>query len=195
MGKSNELQVGKAGEYIVCADLIIKGLIAYPSEQGLSYDVVVDNGKKLLKCQVKTTSKPRIILQREKETNAYIFSIKRHGKNNNSIYGLTEVDLFALVCLDTKLVGYLKNKEMPTTINLRVDSLQGSYYDEKGIITHHKVIELSKTIKSQTEIAKRLDMHVSTVNRILKKDYKPFKTTARYFSELTKNIDWFINEF
>ena len=195
MRKSNELQIGKAGEYMVCADLILKGLIAYPSEQGLPYDVVIDNGKQLLKCQVKTTLKPRIVLQRKKETSAYIFHVKRHGKYNNSIYGLTEVDLFALVCLDTRLVGYLKNDEMPSTINLRVDSMMGQYYDEQGIVNYQKVIDLSKEIKSQTEIAKKLNMHVSMVNRILKDDYKPFKTTARYFSELYKNIDWFIDEF
>jgi len=195
MRKSNELQIGKAGEYMVCADLILKGLIAYPSEQGLPYDVVIDNGKKLLKCQVKTTLKPRIVLQRKKETSAYIFNIKRHGKYNDSIYGLTEVDLFALVCLDTRLVGYLKNDEMPSTINLRVDSMRGQYYDEQGIVNYQKVIDLSKEIKSQTEIAKKLNMHVSTVNRILKDDYKPFETTARYFSELHKNMEWFTNVF
>lgn len=51
MSISNELQIGKAGEYIVCADIIIKGLVCYPSEQGLPYDVVIDNGSRLLKCQ------------------------------------------------------------------------------------------------------------------------------------------------
>ena len=35
------LECGKAGEYLVCADLILKGYIAYPSEQGLPYDVVM----------------------------------------------------------------------------------------------------------------------------------------------------------
>jgi hypothetical protein len=35
-----DLQLGKAGEYLVCADLILKGHIAFPSEQGLSFEVV-----------------------------------------------------------------------------------------------------------------------------------------------------------
>ena len=67
MRRSNELQIGKAGEYIVCADLIMKGLIAFPSEQGLPYDVVIDTGKKILRCQVKTTERARVIPQREKK--------------------------------------------------------------------------------------------------------------------------------
>ena len=56
---SKQLQIGKAGEYLVCADLIMKGFIAFPSEQGLPYDVLLDTGEKLLKVQVKTTEKPR----------------------------------------------------------------------------------------------------------------------------------------
>jgi hypothetical protein len=80
---SSELQTGKAGEYLVCADLILKGLIAFPSEQGLPYDVLLDTGKKLLKVQVKTTEGVRTVQQRAKETKCYIFNIKRHGKQNN----------------------------------------------------------------------------------------------------------------
>ena len=50
---SDDLQVGKAGEYLVCFDLIMKGFVAYPSEQGLPYDLVLDTGKK----DVEDTSK------------------------------------------------------------------------------------------------------------------------------------------
>ena len=130
---SKQLQVGKAGEYLVCADLILKGFIAFPSEQGLPYDILLDTGEKLLKVQVKTTEKARLVQQRSKPIPAYIFSIKRAGANGKTRYEENEIDLFALVCLDTMQIGYLTNKEMPTTINIRVDALRGSYYDEKGI--------------------------------------------------------------
>ena len=63
MRTSNELQIGKAGEYLACADLIMKGLVAFPSEQGLPYDVLVDTGKRLLRVQVKSTTAPRVIPQ------------------------------------------------------------------------------------------------------------------------------------
>lgn len=189
--KSNELQIGKAGEYLVCADIIIKGLIAFPSEQGLPYDVIIDNGKKLLKCQVKTTSKPRKVPQRVKERNAYIFNIKRHGKNNKNLYHENEVDIFALCCLDSKKIVYLKNEEMPKTLIFRDDNMKGKHHDEKGVMYHSKVIELSKKIKSQAEIARKLGIEKSIVNKMMKKDYKPFKTKARYISEMNRNIDWF----
>ena len=91
---SSELQVGKAGEYLVCCDLVMKGFVAFLSEQGLPYDVLLDNGSKLLKIQVKTCSGPRTIPQRATDTKAYIFNIKRHGKNNVQRYKDNEVDIF-----------------------------------------------------------------------------------------------------
>ena len=191
MRLSNELQIGKAGEYLVCADLIMKGFIAFPSEQGLPYDVIMDNRKRLLRIQVKSTTKPRIIPQRAKKSQAYIFNVKRHGKNNSQRYNDSEVDVFALVCLDARQVGYLLNGDMPETLNLRVDSLRGTYYDEKGIQDYEKAVELSKTISNQSEIARQMNMHVSQVNRMLMPGYVPFQTNARYFSDIIRDAEWF----
>lgn len=191
MRLSNELQIGKAGEYLVCADLIMKGFVAFPSEQGLPYDVLLDNGKKLIRVQVKTCEKPRVVPQRNKKSFAYQYNIKRHGKNNSVIYGDDEVDLFALVALDIRNVGYVNGKDMKTTVNFRVDNLRGSYYDEKGIADYNKVIELYKTIKNQSEIARQLGMNIAVVNRMLQKGYQPYKTNARYFSDIMRDKEWF----
>ena len=118
MRTSKELQIGKAGEYMVCADLILKGFVAFPSEQGLPYDVVMDTGDSVFRIQVKTTTGPRTVPQRASESKAYIFNIKRAGKSGKTRYSTKEVDLFALVCLDTKQVGYLIADNMPETINI-----------------------------------------------------------------------------
>lgn len=188
---SKQLQIGKAGEYLVCADLILKGFIAFPSEQGLPYDILLDTGHKLLKIQVKTTEKARLIQQRNKPIPAYIFSIKRAGAKGLTRYEEKEIDLFALVCLDTMEIGYLKNKDMPTTINIRVDSLRGTYYDEKGIKDFENIKKLNETIKNQSEISRLTGIAVATVNRYLKNGYKPFKSNARYFSDFIKSKEWF----
>ena len=188
---SKQLQIGKAGEYLVCADLIMKGFIAFPSEQGLPYDILLDTGEKLLKVQVKTTEKARSVQQRKNPIPAYIFSIKRAGSNGKTRYEEKEIDLFALVCLDTMQIGYLTNKEMPTTINIRVDAFRGSYYDEKGIQDFEKVKELNKTIKNQSEISRITGIAVATVNRYLKDDGEPFESKAKYFSDFIRNKEWF----
>lgn len=190
--ESKQLQIGKAGEYIVCADLILMGLIAFPSEQGLPYDVLIDTGKKLLRCQVKTTEKPRCIPQRSKITTAYIFNVKRHGNINNlRAYNLNEVDVFALVELETKAVVYLKNEEMPSTLNIRVDSLKGTYYDEKGTKDYERVLTMLNTGLSQMEIHRQTGLAQATINRMAQPDYKPHKTKAIYFSDLKKDYKWF----
>ena len=189
--KSNELQIGKAGEYLVCADLILKGFISFPSEQGLPYDVLLDTGNKLLRLQVKTTLGVRNVPQRQTVSKMYIFNIKRHGRNNQSIYTLSEVDIFALVCLDTRKVGYFINEEMPSTINLRADELRGTYYDEKGVIDYQNVIKLKSNGLTQTQISKQIGVAISTVNRMCSPDYKPFITKARYFSDIERNAEWF----
>ena len=190
MRTSKELQTGKAGEYLVCADLILKGFVAFLSEQGLPYDVLLDNGTKLLRIQVKTTSRTRRVQQRAVESKAYVFNVKRHGKGNIQRYGENEIDLFALVCLDTMKIGYLKTKDMPETINIRADELRGTYYDEKGVLDYEKVLALKGTMNN-LEIAKVVGISNSTVGRMLKPEYKPFKTGARYFSDFIRERDWF----
>ena len=189
---SNEMKVGKAGEYLVCADLILKDFVAYPSEQGLHYDIILDSGNELLKIQVKTTKQPRIVPQRKKTYYAYVFELSRHGRLNKKKYDNEEVDLFALVTLDTRQVGYITRADFRYTKTFRVDSYKGTYYDEKGIQDYMKVLELHKTISNQSEIARQLDLSVTVVNRMLQDDYKPFVTSATYFSEIVRDRGWFL---
>ena len=126
-----DMQIGKAGEYLVCADLIANGFIAYPSEQGLAYDVVLDTGSKLLRVQVKTTRTHKQTPQRVNNSNTYAFNVKRRGKLNKSEHTTESCDIFALVALDEKLIGYMKNEDVRQTMFFRVDSMRGTYRDEK----------------------------------------------------------------
>lgn len=191
MRTSKELQTGKAGEYLVCADLILKGFVAFPSEQGLPYDVLLDTGEKIIRIQVKTTSGPRIIPQRATDSKAYIFNVKRCGKGNSKRYGQNEIDIFALVCLDTRMIGYVKTDDMPDTINYRVDSLAGSYYDEKGIQDFKTISALFSSGLSRREISIKTGIAYATVSRMIQSGYQPFKTEARYFSETQRSAEWF----
>lgn len=126
----SDMQIGKAGEYLVCAELITMGYIAYPSEQGLPYDVVLDAGGRLLKVQVKTTRTHKQTPQRVSNINTYAFNIKRCGKKNKSSHTKESCDIFALVALDEKQIGYMKNADIKQTMFFRVESMRGSYRDE-----------------------------------------------------------------
>lgn len=104
----NDLQAGKVGEYLVCADLILNGHVAFPTEQGLPYDIMlVSHGRRPLKVQVKTTRQPQAVPQRKNRTDKYIFHVRRCGKGGHKKYEEDDVDIFALVALDTKAIGYL----------------------------------------------------------------------------------------
>lgn len=116
MKSISDLQIGKAGEYLVCADLILKGHIAFPSEQGLSFDVVLVADGKLYKIQVKTTRTVQAVPQRKIRTDKYIFHIRRCGKGGRQSYCNGDVDIFALVALDTKSIGYIKTSEARQTM-------------------------------------------------------------------------------
>lgn len=130
MENITDMQTGKAGEYLVCADLIIKGFIAYPSEQGLPYDVVLDMDGAMIKVQVKTTRTHKQTPQRVNNVNTYGFNVKRCGKGNKSIRTNESCDIFALVALDEKSIGYMKNKDIKQTMFFRVESMRGTYRDE-----------------------------------------------------------------
>ena len=119
MNQIDDLQLGKAGEYLVCADLILRGYIAYPSEQGLHYDVIVDVGGKLIRIQVKTTSVYKATPQRKEYTPSYLFNIRRCGNGGRKRYTDKDVDVFALVAIKENVIGYIPIDKIKTTMCFR----------------------------------------------------------------------------
>jgi uncharacterized protein YerC len=166
MKNINDLQAGKAGEYLVCADLILKGFIAYPTEQGLPYDVILDVSGKLYKVQVKTTRKPSPVPQRKNRTEKYIVNIRRCGKGGRRSYKKGEVDIFAVVALDTRTIGYIKAENTKQTMFFLPE---GKKYktDEKTDKKYQQVIELRKQGKTYTEISEITGIDRALANRIV----------------------------
>jgi hypothetical protein len=102
------LEIGKAAEHLVVADLILSGHRAFLTDQGLPYDVVFDHNGRLFRVQVKSTTKPRAVPDRPGSAPAYFFNVRRSGKGAARIIGNDEFDLLALVALDIREVAYLK---------------------------------------------------------------------------------------
>lgn len=44
----------------------------------------------------------------------------------------------------------------------------------------------------QKEIAEEMGLHISTVSRFLQPGYKPYKSKAKYFSEIKRDKEWFL---
>lgn len=137
------LEVGKAGEHLVCADLIMKGYKAYLTDQGLSYDVIVDINNTLLRIQVKTTLHSSFIPQRKQNYKSYKFNCRRCGKGGRKEYSNEDVDIVAFVCIEDNLIGYLKIEDVRSTMYFRTreqtyfSSKQGIYLED---CTFDKVI-------------------------------------------------------
>jgi len=164
MENINDLQIGKAGEYLVCADLILKGHIAFPSEQGLHYDVVLAVGNRLYKVQVKTTRGPQLVPQRINDTKKYCFNVRRCGNGGRKQYAIDDVDIFALVALDTKEIGYIKsNKVKQTMFFLPAGKIPVNDNTEKKA----EIITLRKKGLSYRTIGDQLSIDPSYAHRVV----------------------------
>lgn len=180
-----DLAAGKAGEYLVCADLILRGHVAFPSEQGLPYDIVAEIYGRLYKIQVKTTRGPRPVPQRKEHIAAYLFHVGRCGKGGVKSYGADDVDFFALVALDTKCVSYLAACNVKRTMIFRSPALRGKYKNEIDIANAKSVHEQTALGLSGLSIAAATGLDKSTVSRIRKRPAPLIGNHSPYLDEFT----------
>lgn len=108
MGLSRELQLGKAGEHLVCFDLIMQGYNAFLADQGLPFDILIEKDGQINKIQTKSVSQ---LTSCGKSKNIYRFGTRR-GKGNITRVREVDVDFYAFVALDIKKVAYIPIKEM-----------------------------------------------------------------------------------
>jgi hypothetical protein len=133
---SNELSIGRAGEYLVLADLLIRGIECFDTGQGVGFDVVAISNNRLIRLQVKTTSCLRKTTQRRNPV--YFFHINRRGREGKHVYARDSFDGFALVALDKKEIFYLNfdDKVKSHSICVRdkkidyADTNRGIYYQD-----------------------------------------------------------------
>ena len=180
----NDLQAGKAGEYMVCADLIINGYVAFPSEQGLHYDVVLDFSGRLIRIQVKTTRGPRKLTQRVAELNGYIFHIQRMGKGGIKTYDINEIDLFALVALDTRTIGYIPSLKAKRTMVFRCEDSRGLHQNEVSQDQRNMILQLRDSGLTFRQIGSRLGKDSSHIYRVCVGKQLP-RDQGRYLSDLS----------
>ena len=130
MVEISDLQVGIAGEHLVCADLLLKGYRAFLADQNCPYDVAIEKDGKLIRVQVKATRKARPVPQRVKRTEAYMWHVRRAGKNGARFYKSGEFDLLALVAIDCNKIAYCLPSQVKNTIHIR----NGNVKENKGHI-------------------------------------------------------------
>jgi len=119
-GAFDALEIGRAAEHIVVADLILQGIRAFLTDQGFPYDVVAECNGRLLRLQVKATQQPKNVNSQGRNPRiAYSWSVRRRGKHGKGTRLSSEhCDIVALVALDTRLVAYMPIATASQTIQL-----------------------------------------------------------------------------
>lgn len=113
---ADALRVGKAGEHLVCADLLMRGYNVSLASQGSAYDLVVEADGVLWRVQVKSSQSTRNINATGKnERLAYSFRVRDQRENR------TPSDIVACVALDIPAIAYFSGLDCPATIQLDLD--------------------------------------------------------------------------
>ena len=124
---SAEMEIGRAGEYLVMADLLLNGWVAYPTSQGVPYDI----GDRVLRVRVKSTKMPKTPASLNRSTPLYMFHARRAGKGGRRRYSAEDFDVLALVALDRRLIAYYASADCGNDcIAIRVPGLR---YVEGGV--------------------------------------------------------------
>jgi len=176
-----DFQVGKAGEHLVISELLSLGYESFMAGESLPYDIVFEKDNKLFRVQVKTSRSPSSVPQRTKDTTGYIYHIKRRGSNGKKQYTENDIDLFAIVALDTKEIGYFFPRDVKSTLVIRPTFMKGSYKGE--VNKKDEILSLRSNGATYSEIQEKTGLDRSYCHRVVNgKENKV--TKGLYFSDI-----------
>lgn len=123
--QSRATEIGTAGEHLACADMLLRGHVAFMTGPGLTYDIVLDDGGTVLRVAVKSTLKPSVRPKREALRLCYQFAVTRSrrlssGKTDARKYEESAVDLVAFVALDIRSIAYCHIRECAQSMHFDV---------------------------------------------------------------------------
>lgn len=126
-------RTGRAGEHLVCAELLRAGYECFLAEGKAPYDIVADIDGRLVRLQVKTTSGVKFCPQRVNETPVYAFGARRVGKMQRKGYESGQADLIAYVALDSHEIAYLPAERVAQSCVFRLRQYEDRYACKTGM--------------------------------------------------------------
>jgi len=161
--QSSTLDLGMAGEYLVCADLALAGYCAHRTEQHYRYDVILDHDGQLWRVQVKSTQAPKESNHKRTASTTpgkpgrprkplscrYSFHCERGlPSHKDKTYKEGDFDICALVALDTRQVAYMIFDETPRLVHFRAEQFapctSGRAFEDFGIERALKLLNRRK---------------------------------------------------
>lgn len=124
---------GKAGEYLVCSDILTHNIPCFITEGKSHYDLIADLNGRLLKIQVKSTTTYRNCPQRERATPVYMFNARKYGKGGRVSYQKGDADIIAYVALDKKKIAYMSADKIAQSATFRIKEFENQYYCKTGM--------------------------------------------------------------
>lgn len=126
-------RTGRAGEHLVCAELLKAGYECFLAEGKAPYDIVADVNGRLVRIQVKTTSGVKLCPQRQNQTPVYAYGARRVGKLQRKGYEPGQADLIAYVALDSHAIAYMPAERVAQSIVFRLREYEDQYYCKTGM--------------------------------------------------------------
>lgn len=123
---------GRAGEHLVCADILSRGYECFIAEGRLPYDVVADINGRMVRIQVKTTAGIKSCPQRKNYTPVYMWNARKYGKGSRHSYERTDADLVAYVALDRSVIAYRTSERIAQSTILRISDYRDRYQSKSG---------------------------------------------------------------
>lgn len=179
MADITDMQAGKAGEFLVCADLIVQGFNAFTAGEGLPYDVVAQVPGRLVKIQVKSLRGPTL---REPEPPLYIAIAMQCGKGGKSKYKADDVDVFAIVALDVKSIGYIHAAACLTCMEFRVEAYRGQYLSDRFNAASQRAIAIREAGNGLPQIAAQMGVSRAQAHRYLQGAGNP-RVKGKYLAD------------
>jgi hypothetical protein len=126
-------RIGRAGEHIVIAELLMAGHEAFLCEGKAPFDIAALIGGRLVRIQVKTTAGFKQCPQRKHSTPVYAFSARKVGKLQRQGYAEGDADLVAYVALDRRAAAYMPAEKIAQSTTLRIRAFEDQYYCKTGM--------------------------------------------------------------
>lgn len=126
-------RVGRAGEHLVCMEILRAGYECFLVEGRAGYDIIADIGNRLVRVQVKTTSGVKLCPQRKHHTPVYMFNARRMGKMQRLAYEDDQAELIAYAALDARVVAYKPARHIAQSTVFRLREYEDHYRCKTGM--------------------------------------------------------------
>ena len=123
--KTKHLKIGSAGEYLTMFEIYMEGYKALHSSGQSKYDIIIDTGSRMIKTQVKTTTKNTTA----KHMQTFRYQIcRRAGQKYLDPYEIDDFELYAFACIPLRRVAFIPHKDINTSYKVTIRLEEFDFY-------------------------------------------------------------------